>query len=206
MRSELIDDRHLARVGGRAGQFARVLEAPRRLDPVLEPSRGELRADVVVMDVSMPGLNGIEATRRIADALPGTKVIALSMHADRRYVHAMLGAGASGYLLKDAEADDIADAIRTVAAGDVVLPPAVARTLVAGSRRAPAPEPSLTAREREVIGLVAAGIGAFAPAYDQRQRQCLDHHQRRCFRRGAWRAEGRAKKTCRRRSRSSIRR
>jgi DNA-binding NarL/FixJ family response regulator len=113
--------------------------------------------DVVLMDLLMPDMDGIACTADLIHRLPDLKVIAVTSFLEEEKVRAALDAGAAGYLLKDAEADDVADAIRTVAAGDVVLPPAVARTLVAATRRSPASEPSLTAREREVIGLVAAG-------------------------------------------------
>jgi DNA-binding NarL/FixJ family response regulator len=113
--------------------------------------------DVVLMDLLMPGMDGIACTEELIRRWPALRVIAVTSFLEEEKVRAALDAGAAGYLLKDAEADDVADAIRTVAAGDVVLPPAVARTLVAASRRPSAPEPSLTAREREVIALVAAG-------------------------------------------------
>jgi DNA-binding NarL/FixJ family response regulator len=114
--------------------------------------------DVVLMDLLMPDMDGITATTELTRRWPGVRVIAVtSFLEEEEKVRAALDAGAAGYLLKDAEADDVAAAIRTVAAGDVVLPPAVARTLVAATRRPPAPAESLTAREREVISLVAAG-------------------------------------------------
>lgn len=113
--------------------------------------------DVVLMDLLMPDIDGVTATAELTRRWPGVAVIAVTSFLEEVKVRAALDAGAAGYLLKDAEADDVADAIRTVAAGDVVLPPAVARTLVAASRRPAPTEPVLTAREREVIGLVAAG-------------------------------------------------
>ena len=113
--------------------------------------------DVVLMDLLMPDMDGISCTAELIRRWPGLKVIAVTSFLEEEKVRAALDAGAAGYLLKDAEADDVAAAIRTVAAGDVVLPPAVARTLVAATRRPPSPAESLTAREREVISLVAAG-------------------------------------------------
>jgi DNA-binding NarL/FixJ family response regulator len=113
--------------------------------------------DVVLMDLLMPDMDGITATTELTRRWPGVRVIAVTSFLEEEKVRAALDAGAAGYLLKDAEADDVAAAIRTVAAGDVALPPAVARTLVAATRRPPAPAESLTAREREVISLVAAG-------------------------------------------------
>jgi DNA-binding NarL/FixJ family response regulator len=113
--------------------------------------------DVVLMDLLMPELDGIACTAELVRRWPAVRVIAVTSFLEEDKVRAALDAGAAGYLLKDAEADDVADAIRTVAAGDVVLPPAVARTLVSASRRPAPAEPTLTAREREVLALVAAG-------------------------------------------------
>jgi len=122
----------------------------------------ELTPNVVVMDVVLPELNGIEATRQIRAELPETRVIALSMHSDRRYVVEMLRAGASGYLLKDCAFEELARALRTVAGGnhylgrgvtDVVVAAAVGRGEGAGA----SPFDELTAREREVLQLVAEG-------------------------------------------------
>ena len=95
--------------------------------------------DVVLMDLLMPDLDGVTATAELIRRWPAVKVIAVTSFLEEEKVRAALDAGAAGYLLKDAEADDVADAIRTVAAGDVVLPPAVARTLVVASRRPAVP-------------------------------------------------------------------
>lgn len=98
----------------------------------------ELSPDLVVTDITMPGMNGIEATRHIA--ADGTKVIGVSMHADRRFVREMLKAGASGYVLKDSAMTELPDAIRTVVAGGTFLSPAVDMGVGRGScRRAGAP-------------------------------------------------------------------
>ncbi len=120
-----------------------------------------LRPDVVVMDISMPGLNGVEATRRVVEALPRTKVIGLSMHADRRYVQAMFEAGAVGYLLKNAASDELLHALRVVVEGRRYVSPALTDVLVEVLRSAP-PESALvssalTAREREVLQLLSEG-------------------------------------------------
>ncbi len=121
---------------------------------------GELAPDVVIMDVAMPDLNGIDATRRIAKAKPRIRVLALSMHSDGRYVRGMLQAGARGYILKDCAAEELTHAIRTVMAGQVYVSPGVTGTIVNGYVRqltaAGAPA-TLTRREREVLQLLAEG-------------------------------------------------
>jgi len=123
-----------------------------------------LRPDVVVLDVTMPGLGGIEATRQIRELHLQTRILALSMHSDRRYVTGMLTAGASGYLVKDCALEELALALRTVMDGEIYLSPRIAGAVVEGLRRAVAPAPdsaghdtTLTAREREVLQLVAEG-------------------------------------------------
>jgi DNA-binding NarL/FixJ family response regulator len=85
----------------------------------------ELRPDAILIDVAMPSLSGIEATRQIVASFPGTKVLALSMHEDPEFVEAMLGAGASGYVLKDSAHEELATALRTVDAGGTYLSPAL---------------------------------------------------------------------------------
>jgi DNA-binding NarL/FixJ family response regulator len=125
----------------------------------------ELRPDVVLMDVVMPVLNGLEATKQIRREAPSTRVLALSMHVDKRYVLGMLEAGASGYLAKDASFDEVARAIRAVAAGHVYLAPNVAGLVVEDyARRTASPTAAtgdtLSSREREVLQLVAEGLSA----------------------------------------------
>ncbi len=112
--------------------------------------------DVVLMDLQMPDLDGVAATAAITGRWPQVRGVAVTSFRDEDKVRGALDAGASGYLLKDADADDVADAIRTVAAGNVAIAPAVARALVDAARRPAEPAP-LTEREREVILLIADG-------------------------------------------------
>ena len=118
------------------------------------------RPDVVVMDLQMPELNGIEATRELARAVPTAAVLVLTMFDDDDWVFAAMRAGARGYVLKGAEQQEIARAIAAVAAGEAIFGPAVATRLLAyfaTPPAAPIPFPELTAREREVLDLLAAG-------------------------------------------------
>jgi DNA-binding NarL/FixJ family response regulator len=123
----------------------------------------EKKPDVVVMDVSMPDLNGMEATTQIIESLPETKVIALSMHSDKRFVMGMLRAGASGYLLKDCASQELANAIHQVAGGNKYLSPEITGVviddfLLGGASGEVATAASvLSAREREVLQLIAEG-------------------------------------------------
>src|SRR5512136_2310129 len=124
---------------------------------------GELKPDVVIMDVAMPGMNGIEATRRIKEISPETAVLAVTMHEDEQYFFEMLNAGASGYIPKRAAPDDLVSAIRVVSQGEVFLYPSLAKYLVKDflhrveSGTAPAGE-ELTPREREVLTYIAEGF------------------------------------------------
>jgi DNA-binding NarL/FixJ family response regulator len=119
--------------------------------------------DVVVMDVSMPDLNGIDATRQIVSRRPRTKVIALSMHSDRQFVAEMFRAGASGYLLKDSALEDLANAIRTVARNETYIAPRISGFSLDdySCQRGGAPliSPRLSDREREVLQMMAEGKG-----------------------------------------------
>jgi DNA-binding NarL/FixJ family response regulator len=161
IRIVLADDHGVVRQG-----FRRILDAQPDMEIVGEASNGkealELAAkftpDVVVMDVAMPELNGIEATRRMAEAAPRTRVLALSMHKDSVYVREILRAGARGYLLKDAVDEDLIAAVRAVSRGEGYLSPGVADAVLTDYRQhVTDPIDLLTSREREVLQLIAEG-------------------------------------------------
>ena len=168
----LCDDQALVRVGLRKildteDDLAVVGDAADGEDAVSEAIR--LRPDVVLMDIRMPVLDGIEATRRIVNARPSTRVLMLTTFGLDGYVYDALRVGASGFMLKDAPPEEIVSAVRIVANGDALLAPAVTRGVIEEfARRTPAaaaqprPEPpalqELTAREREVLELLARGL------------------------------------------------
>ncbi len=123
---------------------------------------GELKPDVAVLDIAMPEMNGIEATRRIYRDNPAIKVLTLSMHSARRFVTEALSAGAKGYLLKDCAAEELVRAIRTVAGDETYLSPKVAGLIVKdylkhSPETTPSADSCLTNREREILQLIAEG-------------------------------------------------
>jgi len=157
----LADDHSVVRQG-----FRLILDNQADMEVVGEAANGrdavliaeELQPDIVVMDVTMPELNGIEATRRIAEKSPRTRVLALSMHKDSVYVREILRAGAKGYLLKDAAGNDLLEAVRAVARGEGYLSPAVSDAVLNDYRRhVTNPIDLLTSREREVLQHIAEG-------------------------------------------------
>ena len=119
---------------------------------------GQLQPDVIVMDVAMPELNGIEATRRVGGVSPRSRVLALSMHKDSVYVREILRAGARGYLLKESIASDLLAAVRAIARGEGYLSPGVSDAVLNDYRRhVTDPIDLLTSREREVLQMIAEG-------------------------------------------------
>jgi two-component system, NarL family, response regulator NreC len=157
----LVDDHAVVRQG-----FKMILDAQSDMEIVGEAANGreavelaaQLNPDIVVMDVAMPELNGIEATRRVIASDPHIRVIALSMHKDSVYVREILRAGARGYLLKDSGADELVKAIRAVAGGESYLSPAVSNAVLDDYRKhVTNPIDLLTSREREVLQMLAEG-------------------------------------------------
>lgn len=114
--------------------------------------------DVVMMDLMMPGLDGIEATEQICQKFPGVKVVAMTSFSEPERVNAALAAGAAGYLLKDADVSEVARAVRSAFAGEVHLDPAVARVLTRALLTRQTDPSALTQRERDILTLVAQGL------------------------------------------------
>ena len=158
MRVLIVDDHSLVRTGiallighqddmepvGQAGTAAEAIKLA-----------GELSPDIILLDVTMPGGGGLEALPALATAAPAAKVLMLSMHEDPDYVRAALGAGASGYVLKDAAFEELVDAIRKVADGQAYVAPALGAKLAVHAE--PDVDDELSEREREVLGLLARG-------------------------------------------------
>jgi two-component system response regulator NreC len=175
----LVDDHDVVRVGLKTylqtQEGLQVVGEARNGQEAIERAR-ELRPDVILMDITMPGMDGMEATRRLRCECPECLVLALTVHDDKQYFSQMLVAGASGYITKQAAADDLVAAIRTVAAGNIYLQPALARWLLEDYQRLSTqatqkdelPENAdegnaidlevLSQRERQVLELVAEGL------------------------------------------------
>ncbi len=122
----------------------------------------KLQPDVVIMDIAMPDVSGVEATRELLNAVPTAKVVALSMHSDQRFVAGMLAVGASGYLLKDAAFEELALSIRTVVANELYLSPGIVGVVIKDylnrlGRAQRTSAPTLSSRETEVLRLIAEG-------------------------------------------------
>ncbi len=169
----LVDDHEVVRVGLRT-----FLETQEDFETVAEANNGEaaidaaLKAhpDVILMDITMPGMDGMEATRRLQSLCPDCRVLALTVHDDKQYFMQMLAAGASGYITKQAAADELVEAIHTIAQGNVYLQPALARFLLEDYQRlsrngASAPNTPNGPAEEKVIGL---------NVLSQRERQVLE--------------------------------
>jgi two-component system, NarL family, response regulator DegU len=160
----LADDHRMLREGLR-----RTLEEE-GLEVVGEAADGEealrlaakLRPDVVLMDVTMPVLDGVEATRQLHEHLPEIPVVILTMHADREVLARAIRAGASGYLVKDCSTDEVVRTVRLAASGETALSPELAASMLAEAQRADTPaeelEPIISKREEEVLQLVADGL------------------------------------------------
>jgi two-component system, NarL family, response regulator NreC len=164
----LVDDHAMFRAGIRA-----LLESEERMSVVGEASSGDeavdevraLKPDVVVMDLSMPGSNGLEATRRIAALGLDTRVLVLTVHAEEEYLVPVVEAGASGYLTKTSADQDLIEAIRVVARGEVYLPPKATRLLLQQYRASESNSDladlhELSSREQEVLALTAEGFSS----------------------------------------------
>jgi len=174
----LVDDHEVVRTGLKAfletlGRFEIVAEAASGMEAIQRTL--ETNPAIVLMDISMPGMDGLEATRQLKKMCPASQVLALTVHDDKHYFMEMLAAGASGYLTKQAAADELVSALDAIAQGNVYLQPALARWLLEdyqwlSSRRGAAAnaaieeaetEPTslnvLSARERQVLELVAQG-------------------------------------------------
>ena len=179
IRLMLVDDHDVVRVGLKTflqtqDDFEVVAEAGSGEEAV--PRAIEAKPDVILMDITMPGMDGMEATRRLRVLCPDCLILALTVHDDKQYLMQMLAAGASGYITKQAAAEELVEAIHTIAAGNVYLQPALARWLLEDyqrlssqmtSPRTVLPEEMdgkviglevLSLRERQVLEMVAQGV------------------------------------------------
>jgi two-component system response regulator NreC len=203
IRLMLVDDHEVIRAGLKS-----FLQAQEGFEVVAEAANGEqaveralqVRPDVILMDITMPGMDGLEATRQLRRLCPDCLILALTVHDDKQYFMQMLAEGASGYITKQAAADDLVAAIHTIAGGHVYLQPALARWLLedyqrlvhqsgaaAGASALPAEEAvgldALSLRERQVLELIAQGsnnqqIGAsltLSPKTIARHRERIMH-------------------------------
>jgi DNA-binding NarL/FixJ family response regulator len=167
IRVMIVDDQALVRAG-----FRMILDAEQDIEIVAEAADGleavdlvdRFTTDVVLMDIRMPNLDGIEATRRIAERSPSTHVLMLTTFDLNEYVYEALRAGASGFLLKDAPPEQLVSAIQVVASGEALLAPSITKRVIAEYARRPPPHEGLppelaelTAREVDVLRLVARG-------------------------------------------------
>ena len=156
----LADDHAVVRKG-----FRLILEQEPDMEVIAEAGNGrdavklcvELRPDLIILDIAMPEMNGVETTRRILESYPDCQILILSMHKDPVYVRESLRAGAKGYLLKDSIDDDLLRAVRAVSSGGAFLSPEVSRTVLEDYQQTADPFDTLTAREREVLQLLADG-------------------------------------------------
>jgi DNA-binding NarL/FixJ family response regulator len=164
LRVLLADDHALVRAG-----FRTLVESTEGFEVIGEVGDGEValrtiqehRPDLVLLDIGLPGMNGLEVAERVAREALGTKIVILSMHATEEYVLTALRAGAVGYLLKDASVDELKLALRAVSRGETYLSPAISRHVIEGyiqrvGTDAPLDE-TLTPRQREVLQLIAEG-------------------------------------------------
>jgi DNA-binding NarL/FixJ family response regulator len=171
IRIVVADDHPVVRKG-----LLRILEDQEDIRVVAEVASGEdllqrlatTRADVVLLDISMPGPGFLELLRRVCDEHPRTRVLVLSIHAEDQYAVQAIHCGAAGYVMKDRPPEELIAAIRRVHSGGRHVSPAIAAKLEADSRRAPgrAPHESLSPREFDVMGMLAAGLGVKQIAED----------------------------------------
>ncbi len=192
MKVVLIDDHNMIREGLRSilekDGVQVVGEASNGREGIAEVTR--TRPDIVVIDIAMPEMNGVDATRRLVREMPGIKVVALSMNCERRYVMSMLRAGAVGYVVKSGASEELLNALHVVARGETYLSQSVVNSVVESATRHGLEQPSndserrpLSGREREVLQLVAEGksskeiatiLEIGVPTVETHRRQVMD--------------------------------